>query len=166
MRAILVAVVLALSAAAPSAQACVIASAQNPADVQHAEVVVVGYLSHYEVVRDQEARERRRRQIQDPDLSPELRNILRRSDGYMSDYARFRITVRETLRGEAPRTLTVTWNNSTYGEPSTMESGQYLVALNSDGRGGFRLLQRPCSPAFLFRASSAEARDIRQRVAR
>lgn len=163
MRAILVAAVLSIAAASP-AQACIIALELDPALIERADAVVVGRLTNYEIVEDQAARERRRRQIEDRNTPPEMRRILRNADGYVSDYARFQITVRETLRGRAPRTITVTWDNSTFSEPPSLANGEYLVALSARTDRLYAVLQSPCRPAFLFRSNSAQARDIRRRL--
>ncbi len=154
--------------AAPPAHACAIAGDWDPTFVRHAETVVVGRISNYERVQDPAARERRRRMLENPNLSPALREALENQTGFMSDYARFRIHVRETLAGSAPRVLTVTWNNSTFSEPNTLRQGEYLVALSSSQSepGVPSVLQSPCSPAFILPAESAEAREVRQLLAR
>lgn len=174
MRGLLVAAALGAAAlvTAAEADACRMYSPLDMDVIAHADLVVVGRLSHYENVADQAARERRRRQALSPSIPADLRETLQDpATGYMSDFARFRITVRETLRGRAPRTLIVTWNNSTFGEPSSLPTGDYLVALSvSDeapypGGTNVTVLQAPCSAPFLFEADSAEALAARQRLA-
>ena len=150
------------------AQACAIAAPLNLDYVEHPDLVVVGRITHYEIVGDQRAREQRRRWLEtSPDMPPQLRDLLRRQTSFLSDYARFRITVRETLVGEAPRILTVTWDNSTFGEPPSLAPGEYLVALSVQAASprAAAVLQSPCSPAFLFESNSDEARAIRRQIA-
>jgi hypothetical protein len=166
MRAFLVAATLAVTLAnALPVQACVVAGQLNPDDIQRADVVVTGVISNYELILDQRAREQRRQWLRNsPNMPPRMRETLQNQTSFLSDYASFRITVRETLVGEAPRVLTVTWNNSTFGEPEVL-TGEYLIALSGDSNGQYAVLQSPCDPAFIFESSSDLARDIRRRIA-
>ncbi|NLR74480.1 hypothetical protein HF682_04850 [Leeia sp. IMCC25680] len=136
-------------------------------DLQYASTVVIGRVTHYEIVRDEDIRKRF------PDRPP--------TQSYLSDYARFTIAVDRVLAGQASPTLTVTWDNSTFGEPEHMDEGPYLIALRSPKsrtpplRGPsatilpsaepdiLTVLQAPCAPAFFFDASSDEAMAIRRR---
>lgn len=146
-------------------------------DVRLADVVVVGRIEHYRVVRDEAFR---RRMLKSPRLSAELRSIY--ADPHkslMPDYVRFDVRVEEVLLGRASRRLSVTWDNSTFGEPESMPPGPYLIALRRPTspmpplRGpsaaimpapdprALTLLQAPCSSAFVYEAGSEEARRIR-----
>lgn len=98
---------------------------------------------------------------------------------FLSDYARFDVIVDQVLAGKAPRMVSVTWDNSTFGEPASMPPGLYLIALRVPGsmapplRGPSAtilptpepalptLLQAPCSSAFIFPVASDEAIAVR-----
>lgn len=94
-------------------------------------------------------------------------------------YAQFDILVDKVLKGEAPGRVAATWDNSTFGLPAEMHSGQVLVALqrpasaggkiwisaNAD-RGLYAVLQRPCTRAFLFEADDGEAAAIENILSR
>lgn len=147
-------------------------------DVRHADVVVVGRLSHYRIVRDEAFR---RRMLASPRLSADLRKFYADpKQGVLSDYARFDITVEELLVGRASGTVSATWDNSTFGEPERIAPGRYLIALRRPNSPGLplhgpsatilpspdphalTLLQAPCSGAFLYEVDSAQAQDIRR----
>jgi hypothetical protein len=94
------------------------------ADIKYADVVVVGHISNYTIVRD---------------------------PSFFSDHSRFDVLVDEVLIGKAPRTLTVIWDNSTFSEPETMPSRPFLIALrdSSSKRPPFRrLFDGPASAMF------------------
>lgn len=157
---------LAASIASPT-QACIVAMPFDPTHIDNADFVVVGRISRYEIIEDQSAREDRLRLLQRADIPEALRESARRQTGFLSDYARFEITVHQILVGEAPDRLTVTWDNSTFGERESM-SGEYLIALthqSPDPSASATVLQSGCGPAFLFEFDSNEARTIRQRIA-
>ena len=54
-------------------------------------------------------------------------------ESLLPDYARFDVQVKEVLVGRAPNRLSVTWDNSTFGEPEQMAAGPYLIALRRPG---------------------------------
>lgn len=125
-------------------------------DVSYADVVVVGRISGYEIVR----------------ADPSRQTIW--------DFARFAIDIDEVLVGNVPDHIFVTWDNSTFAEPEMIPEGTYLVALRLPTsampplRGPsatilanaephlLAVLQAPCSSPFLFENTSEEARSIRQ----
>lgn len=167
MRAFWVASVLCIAAllAAPSALACRVPVPLNLDGVEHADLIVVGRLSRYEFVADQAAWERQRRSLQDPDLTPELRHILERQ----RSQARFRISVRQTLRGEAPRTLTATLDDAAFETLFALAPGEHLVALvrhdrQGDDQSAYAVLQDPCGGSFLFPNNGRVARAVRERL--
>jgi hypothetical protein len=98
----------------------------------------------------------------------------------MSDYAAFEVQVDKVLLGKAPHRLSVTWDNSTFGEPKSMGAGPYLFALRRPSSptpplrgpsatilpnrepGSLTVLQAPCSSPFIFEGASRQAREIRQ----
>lgn len=96
--------------------------------------------------------------------------------GLLPDYARFEVQVEKVFFGRAPRTVSVTWDNSTFGEPDQLASGPYLIALRRPGsvrgpsgtvlpgpvREALTLLQAPCSRAFIYEVASEEARGVRR----
>ena len=113
-------------------------------------------------------------------MSSELRKSLEQQTSYLSDYARFDVVVDEVLVGKAPKTFSVTWDNSTFGEPETLPSGPYVIALRDPAAamppirgpsativanpdpGTLTLLQAPCSSPFMFESTSEEAAAVRK----
>jgi hypothetical protein len=145
-------------------------------DVRYADIVVIGQIDNYRVIRDEAVR---KRLLSRPNLPVDTRKIYQDPKGsLMSDYARFDIKVEAVLIGQAPERLDVTWDNSTFGEPEQMRPGRYLIALRRLGspppplRGpsatlspdpdpsALSLLQAPCSSAFVYEVESAEARAV------
>jgi len=178
-----VVVAAALATVLPAtAQACRIFIQPRLEDVRFADVVVVGRITNYRIVRDEEFR---RRMLASPDLSAASRRIYEDPRaGLMSDYARFDIQVQEVLVGRASRTLSVTWDNSTFAEPDHMAGGPYLIALRRPGsasapprgpsgtifapadRQSLTLLQSACSSAFIYEAASEQAGMLRRIINR
>ncbi|SRR5258705_4687304 len=148
-------------------------------DIRYADVVLVGRISGYQIVRDEAFRQR---MLSNPNLAPDLRRIYEGRHSLLSDYARFEIQVDEVLVGSAPRRLSVTWDNSTFGEPEQMAPGPFLIALRQSSsilpplRGPsatvlpnaepnlYTVLQAPCSRPFLFESTSNEASIVRRIV--
>jgi hypothetical protein len=174
----LCAALIAAGVASQPAQACRMPARTVLADVQHADAVVVGPVVAYTIVRN---REFRRRMLQAGDLPDDLRKIYADPNSTLiGDYARFDVMVGEVLAGRAPRTLRVTWSNSTFGLPKSLPRGPMLIALA--GPGGKRpalrgpsativpnrephlptVLQAPCASPLMFAANSAEPRAIRR----
>lgn len=152
------------------AHACRMLRGLDPQDIKHATVVVVGSVWNYEIVFDQAARSERRAYLTaHPELSPETRKLLSDQTGFISDYARFDIQVQEVLAGRSPAKLTVTWNSSTFGEPSEMARGPFLIALRDDasvqrtsGKSNLlTVLNPPCGPGFILPISSPGAKAVR-----
>lgn len=160
------------------AQACIVSVPINISDVKFADVVVVGRIANYHITRDDIFR---RKRLASSTLSSSMRRMY--SDPkqiLMSDYARFDVLVDEVLTGRAAKRITVTWDNSTFGEPRTMASGPFLIALRRAGsrtpplRGPsatvlpdtkaslLTVLQAPCAGAFIFASESSYARTLRQ----
>ncbi|MCV9961415.1 hypothetical protein OIU34_05830 [Pararhizobium sp. BT-229] len=160
-----------------AASACAMRVEIDLHDVEYADVVVVGRIANYEVVLDPVARQRHKEILaRFPDMPEALRNV----SGFMSDYARFDVLVDEVLRGTAPKTLSVTWDNSTFREPEHMPTGSFLIALRSASSqmpplrwpsatilptpdtDALTVLQAPCAIPFLFENASNEAGLVRQ----
>ncbi len=134
---------LALASVALPAQACRIEGRFDPALVEHADAVVVGRVTGYELIRT--------------------------ADAWMGGYARFTVMVDEVLAGTPPRMLVVTWNNSTYPEPEGLDPGLQLIALRKGGAPGaadFTVLQGPCQPAFILPVEGEAARTARRLIER
>lgn len=162
-----------------SAQACRMFVPPTFEDVSYADVVVIGRVNNYQIIRDEAFR---RRMLALPSLSAEMRKTYGDpKQSLLSDYARFDIQIDQVLVGEVPSDrLSVTWDNSTFGEPDHMASGHYLIALRRPGsnspplRGpsatilpspapdALTLLQAPCSSAFIYDTESEEAQTIRR----
>lgn len=160
-----------------SADACRMFVSPNFEDIGYADIVVIGRIANYRIIRDEEFR---RRMLASPGLSPDMRKIYEDSkQGLLPDYARFDIQVEEALVGQVSGKLSVTWDNSTFGEPDQMAPERYLIALRrpssatpplrgpsatvfpSPDPDALTLLQAPCSTAFIYNADSDQARTIR-----
>jgi hypothetical protein len=163
------------------ALACIVPVPLQLEDIKFADVVAVGTIENYEIVLDESARDRRKKMLENlpEDTDPEFKKILEEQDGFMSDYARFDLRVDELLLGEAPATISVFWDNSSFGEPDKMTDGSVLIALVEPGKSlqltsGFSpailshpdnqslsVLQALCSGAFIFQSTSAKADEVR-----
>jgi hypothetical protein len=169
-------IALACALTSQPAVGCIVAAQLEPADIKYADVVVVGRVSNFTIIRDQEFR---RRMLANPNLSPELREFYEGPGGVISDYARFDVQVDEVLAGKVPNRFSVTWNNSTFGEPEKMAAGPFLIALLEAGSGSpplrgpsatvipnkepglLTVLQAPCAGPFMFESEGEQARLAR-----
>lgn len=168
-----------------SAEPCAIFVPTTLNDVNAADVVVRGKIVEYRIVLDQAQRRQRKEMLARlPDMPVEMRNRLEQQKRFLGDYARFTIIVGEVLKGKAAKTLTATWDNSTFAEPQTMGAGDYIVALRnptspapplrgpsatvvpSPDPNSLTVLQAPCSGAFIFEAPSKQATEIREILAK
>ena len=165
--------------ASEPAQACMIDAELDLNDIKYANVVVIGSIANYKVVLDPKARQSHREMTTE---TPELRDLPQPS-GFLSDFARFDIKVEEVLVGKVPQIITVTWDNSTFGEPEDMPPGRYLIALRGAAsdlpplRGPsatilanpepqfLTVLQAPCSSAFILPMESDDASKARKILA-
>ncbi|MDR2113420.1 MAG: hypothetical protein LBQ62_10035, partial [Candidatus Accumulibacter sp.] len=102
--------------ASPQAHACLMNARLELNDIKYADVVVIGRITDYKVVLDQEIRQRQK--------EPVASNMR-----FMSDYARFRILVDEVLVGKAPKILLATWSHVWFGKSDKMEKVQFLIGL-------------------------------------
>jgi hypothetical protein len=179
-----VAVALSVMLAAKPASACRGIAALELNDIKYASVVVIGRVTNYEIVQDNTARLQRWLALAQFDLPWEYRKSGLQQKHFMSDYARFRVLVDQVLVGQPPKVITVTWDNSTFGEPETMKEGPYLIGLREPSskipplRGPtatflpspepnlLTVLQAPCAPAFILEATSAEAKSIKEMFGR
>jgi hypothetical protein len=146
-------------------------------DVRYADVVVIGRIADYRIVRDEAFRTR---MLSSPKLPADVRNLYQDpKQRLLPDYARFEIQVEQVLVGEALAAVSVTWDNSTFGEPDQIKPGRYLIALRrptsdkpplrgpsatilpSPDVNALTLLQAPCSSAFIYEAESEQAHAIR-----
>ncbi len=140
-------------------------------DIKYADVVVIGRVSNYRIVRDLEFR---RKKLANPNLPSSLRQLYEGPSGIISDNAHFDIQVDEVLIGTAPARLSVIWDNSTFGEPDKMAAGPYLIALlklplrdpsatalPDPEPVSLTVLQAPCSIPFILDSSSDVAHKVR-----
>jgi hypothetical protein len=173
--------ILATILAAKPATACLAASGLKLDDIKYASVVVVGRIVDYEIVLDQKVRKERKEMLdQSTDKSSEYWRLMSEQKDFLSDYARFKVVVDKVLVGKPPKIISVTWDNSTFGEPEKMKEGLYLIGLREPGskrpplRGpsatilpspdpkSLTVLQAPCAPPFMLESTSAEAKTIRE----
>ena len=175
------ALTFAIVTASEPAHACMIFGGLDLNDIHYADVVVIGRISNYKIVIDTVVRQKRKEMLaSSPDMPVELRKILTEQTVFLSDYARFDVQVDEVLVGKAPKTLSVTWDNSTFGEPEKLSAGPFLIALRDPSSGlpplrgpsatilsnpepgSLTVLQAPCSKAFIFENSGEKADAVRQ----
>ena len=161
-------------------KACRVSMPTTLADVRYADVVLIGRIKRYTIVRD---RAFRRKMLSNAKLSQQNREFYQGDHLIMGDYARFAVQVDEVLTGRPPVKTMVTWQNSTFGIPKTLPAGRLLMALRKPtskapplrGPSGtispnpepqpLTILQAACSGAFIFAADSREALTIRQMLA-
>jgi hypothetical protein len=172
--------ILATILAAKPARACLLFSGLNINDVKYASVVVIGKIVNYEIVLDQQVRKERKEMLdRSTDKSTEYWRMMSEQKQFLSDYARFNVVVDKVLVGKSPKVISVTWDNSTFGEPEQMKKGQYLIGLRKPGsnipplRGpsatilpapdpkSLTVLQAPCAPPFILEYESDEAKKIK-----
>lgn len=170
--------VAALATAPTASRACQMFVAATLDDVSRADVVVVGRVSNYRIIRDEAFRQRMLALTHLPENLRSMYEDPRQS--LLHDYARFEVHVEEVLVGRVSNTFSVTWDNSTFGEPKQIAAGPYLIALRRPRspspplRGpsatilpipdpqDLTLLQAPCSSAFIYEVESEQARTIRR----
>lgn len=171
------AALLVLMAVSQPANACRIRVPTNLHDVSYANLVVIGRVENYRVVRDEALRREMLSRLA-PDSS--LRSLYSDPNGgLLTDYARFDIVVEQVLKGTAPRRLAVTWDASTFGEPDSLPAGPLLIALRQPSsaapplRGpSATILANPepnlptvlhpaCAGAFIFEVEGEEANMVR-----
>ena len=174
-------ITLATILAAKPASACLGGSTLKLDDIKHASVVVIGRIVDYEIVLDQKVRKERKEMLdRSTDKSSAYWRLMSEQKGFLSDYARFRVLVDKVLVGKSPKIISVTWRNSTFGEPETMGKGPYLIGLRVPGskipplRGpsatilpspdpkSLTVLQAPCAPPFILESTSVEAKTIEE----
>lgn len=172
---------MAIILAAKPAGACLMAANLKLDDIKYASVVVIGRIVDYEIVLAQAVRKERKEMLESSaDKSTEYWKSMSEQKHFLSDYARFRVLVNEVLVGQPPNVISVTWDNSTFGEPEKMKDGPYLIGLREPGskspplrgpsatilpspeQNSLTVLQAPCAPAFILAATSAEAKTIRK----
>ena len=169
---------LAIILAAKPASACLMAASLKPDDIKYASVVVIGRIINYEIVLDQAIRKQRKEMLErSADKSTEDWRLMSEREDFSSDYARFSVLVDEVLVGQPPNVISVTWDNSTFGEPEKMKEGPYLIGLREPGSKSpplpgpsatfpepksLTVLQAPCAPPFILEATSAKAKTIRE----
>ena len=176
LRSMIAAAALSATIAPTAAQGCIVYVPPTLEDVRLADLVVIGTIENYRIVRDEASR---RRLLAQPNLPSELRKLYENpKELILSDYARFEIRIHNVLVGQASNSVTVTWDNSTFGEPSSMKPGPYLIALRRPksfspplrGPSGtispardpkaLTVLQAPCSSAFIYAVGSEEAEAV------
>lgn len=167
-----------------SAQACYAPARLELEDVKYADAVISGRIVNYRIVRDQKARRDRRALLAlSPNMAPEMRKELKAQKDFLTDYASFEIVVEQVLKGKTPRKVSVTWDNSTFGEPEMLR-GRHLVALRdprskapplrgpsatffpNPRRDVLTVPQAPCAPAFVFKEDEQAARQLRRLMGR
>ncbi|MEE4537227.1 MAG: hypothetical protein V2J51_01880 [Erythrobacter sp.] len=150
-------------------------------DIEFADLVVIGRIENYRIVREQEWRDR---MLAQPNLDPDLREIYSSDKTLLPDYAMFDIVIDRSLVGTTAQRITVTWDNSTFEEPVSLSDVQYVVALRAPRseipplRGPSAtvfvtkrsdqpaVLQAPCSSPFILAVGSREAREAMELLER
>jgi len=167
-----------LLAGGKSAYACMTLAQLVLSDVKFADVVVVGQIRNYKIIEDPNIRELQKKRCAD-NTSPEDHFCKTRS--FLSDYAQFQIEVDIVLKGQPKETVTVTWDNSTFGEPQSLgdDTERFLIALRAAsskmpplrGPSAFiaanpdpemmTVLQAPCASPFIFKFPGKAASQVK-----
>lgn len=174
-----------LTVSLSSANACLFKANLQIKDINLADLVVVGRVENYQIILDKKAREERKNWLRNSEYDTDYKaiEILKSQEVFLTDYARFDIHIDEVLKGSAPKTITVVWDNSTFREPDKFASGPFLFALidpssptpplrgpsatvmpHPDGTS-LSVMQAPCGPTFFFRKGSPRAKKIRKQLA-
>ena len=166
IRAALMSLLVSLGSA-QSLSACIVYADIDYQAIFQADLVVIGQVSNYRILRPKDDKGR-----------------------IIAEYAQFDIRTREVVKAanaDSPQSgdlIPVTWDNSTFSEPDAMyslpQSVGFLIALRHPSsdvpplRGPsafiaptpdpelFTVLQAPCSQAFIFRMDSLTAIALRQ----
>jgi len=153
-------------------------------DVRHADLVLVGRVQNYRIVRDERERQAIRRLSEDPVHSHLFKRDLehvQRGDPMSGDYAKFDILVHRQLSGKSPPVLTVTLNDPfrKFGDIAGRTYVFALLSLSSNSAPGSRdlrlyLVNRepdlptviivPCSATFMFEVASPEGQALIARL--
>lgn len=174
-------VTLVMLSAVQSASGCRMRMERQLEFIDRADIVVSGEIANYEIVLDPNIRETNEQRLAEPNVPLETREMIETSSYYLSDYARFDVLVQEAIVGAPPTELSVVWNNSTYGEPMSMPSGPYLLALKKrpeidpvaaaasrqpimSDPASFEVLQQDCRSAFILNEGSPEAEAARMHL--
>lgn len=158
-----------------SADACVVEASINLNDVRNADVVVVGRIANYQLVKP--SSEEKHGNLAAPSRSVKTQDLLDSLSGSGTNYARFDILVDEVLRGPKAKTLKAVLSELTFSLPAHMPSGFFVIALHNsapplDGSGAtalstvdpayFSVLQQSCAGAFIFETNSGVTAHVRQ----
>lgn len=165
-----------------AALACQFSSPLRAEQISSADVVVIGKVTNYHIVRDEDSRARRREDCRKAKSFSSKRwaeegwKALCAQKDFISDYAQFTIIISDVLKGRAPRSITATWDASTFSEPNTFPSDLRLIGLRKPDVAGGRLasnpmykqrsrfyfvMQVPCSGAFIIPANSDFAQEVK-----
>ncbi|MEC9470762.1 MAG: hypothetical protein VYA18_13660 [Pseudomonadota bacterium] len=167
-----------LLASGIDANACITFAQMDSSDVKFADVVVVGKIRNYKIVEDPKVREIQKKRCENKKTADDRYCKMR---SFLSDYAQFQIEVDTVLKGEPDESVSVTWDNSTFGEPISLgeENERFLIALraaNSNmpplrGPSAFisanpspellTVLQAPCSSPFIFKFPGETASKVK-----
>ncbi len=156
--------------------ACIFYRPVDPEKVEFADRVVSSRVTHFEMVRDEDAHRRATETL--ASLVPESAHAT--GVRLMTDYARLTLSVEETLKGEPAKEIEAIWANPPYSERFPFVPGRYLLALRKPtspigtGSGAFipaspqpaalQILDIPCAPSFVLREGSKEALAVRARL--
>jgi hypothetical protein len=161
---------------AQPAGACIFHRPVDPENVKFADRVVSASVTHFEMVRDEDAHRRATETL--ASLVPGSAHAT--SVRLLTDYARLTLVVEETLKGEPAKEIQAIWANPPYDERFPFVPGRYLFALRKPtspigtGSGAFipaspqpaamQILGTPCAPSFVLREGSKEALAVRARL--
>lgn len=162
MRRLMAVVALGLALVVPAtAQACQMPAPRDLQRATQADVVVVGRIVDYRLVRDEAGRRMNREMLA---RDPELAEAIGKAPGsLMTDYALFDVRVKATLWGEAPRRLRVRLDSA--GPRPPRLDIPYLIVLNAPKPGAeavFTVVNQTCAGAFLFPEGEPDALTIRR----
>lgn len=116
------------------ARACIDLRGPDWIDVRYADLVLVGRVQNYRIVRDELERQAIRRLSKDPVLGYLVKRDLervRRGERMSGDYAKFDVLVHRRLLGTSPAIVTVAWSRPHFFDSGAMPSGPYVIAMRS-----------------------------------
>jgi len=154
-------------------------------DVRYADLVLVGRVQNYRIVRDELERQAIRRLSKDPahgDLFKRDLERVQRGDLMSGDYAKFDVLVHRQLSGKSPTVLTVTLNDpfKKFQDIAGRTYAFALLSLSSNSAPGSRDLRLylanrepdlptviivPCSGTFMFEVASPDGQALIARFA-
>lgn len=163
-----------------SAFACFAPAPMELRDIINADLIIEGTVTRYEFVVTEETRRNKERLLARYKSQNEEERWEELKNKALVSYALLTIRVERVLTGNAPGEITITWKNSTFELPETLDASLQIFAIRDPRKGHpslplrapsglilpapepdkLTLLQAPCSDAFMFDAGGDTGRAI------